>query len=167
MAKHSLQEKFQTSYPFHQEDDENQDWVWAKDGALRGRPLSGGVSGEIGFSKLAQYRESQPFKNPKGKANVVNASAARNDPPRTTDLQEWVVKENGGMNFTTASETDVTNAVEKRALINGFTYHNLDAVDDQYTGENMDHFYGEAIGPDDGGNKVTGFVERNNYLDRL
>jgi hypothetical protein len=167
MAKNSLQDKFQTSYPYKEEDDENANWEWAKNGTLRGRPLSGGMAGEIGFSPLAQYKSSQPFLHPKGNAESVNTTAARNDPPRRTDLQEWVIKENGGMKLVTASATDVTNDVEAKALKNGFTYHDMDSVDDEYTGANQDHFYGEAIGPDDGGNEVVGFVERNNYLDRL
>jgi hypothetical protein len=49
----------------------------------------------------------------------------------------------------------------------GFIYAPMKAIDDQYTGEHADLFYGEAHGQDESGESVTGFVERNNYLDRL
>jgi hypothetical protein len=160
MAKNSLQDKFQTSYPYKQEDDENADWEWAKDGAIKPRPVSGGKSGnDMGWSWQAKTVPT--------KTKQVQTAAAGNDPPTWTDMKEEVMKENGGMKLVTASATDVTNDVEAKALKNGFTYHDMDSVDDEYTGANQDHFYGEAIGPDDGGNEVVGFVERNNYLDRL
>jgi hypothetical protein len=161
MAKNSLQDKFQTSYPYKEEDDENANWEWAKDGALKPRPVSGSKSG----NGRAWSWQAKPVRDPLPEA--VQAQTAAQDVPVVTDLQEWVIKENGGMKLVTASATDVTNDVEAKALKNGFTYHDMDSVDDEYTGANQDHFYGEAIGPDDGGNEVVGFVERNNYLDRL
>jgi len=170
MAKRSLQDKFQTSYPYHEEDDEKQHWEWAKQGALRARPVDGGIADEIAFSNLAKYK---PFQNIKKRPASVRlnadvSSAAGNDPQQATDITEWVMKENNALGkVSTMSETDVTDAVSSRALLNGFTYHELDGADDQYTGEGMDHFYGIAMGPDDGGNEVEGFIERNNYLDRL
>ena len=47
----------------------------------------------------------------------------------------------------------------------GVGYHHcpMNGSDDQYTGENVDLFYGEAV--DESGAK--GFAERNNYLDRI
>ena len=39
----------------------------------------------------------------------------------------------------------------------------MKATDDQYSGEHVDLFYGEAV--DEKGN--VGFAERNNYLDRI
>jgi len=163
MAKNSLQDKFQTSYPYKEEDNEGQTWQWAKDGALRARPVSGGYSSNsVAYS---WQRERQA----KGElARQINETSARNDPVRQTGLTEVVLKENGGLKLTTMGETDVTSSVvSKKALKDGWVMHDMDSVDDEYTGANQDHFYGEAIGPDDGGNKVVGFVERNNYLDRL
>jgi hypothetical protein len=44
----------------------------------------------------------------------------------------------------------------------GYSRAGMKGTDDQYTGEHIDLFYGEAYG-DDG---EVGFLERNNYLDR-
>ena len=60
-------------------------------------------------------------------------------------------------------DTDVTNTVTADSIKNGFEYSALAPTDDQYGGEHIEAFYGDAIG-DDG---RVGFVERNNYLDRM
>jgi hypothetical protein len=60
------------------------------------------------------------------------------------------------MPLVTSGETDVTKDSTPAAFARGFTKHDLGMVDDQYTGEHVDHFYGDA----------GGFIERNNYLDR-
>jgi hypothetical protein len=49
----------------------------------------------------------------------------------------------------------------------GFTRKEMRGADDVYTGEHIDHFYGEAVGKDDTEQTYEGFVERNNYLDRI
>jgi hypothetical protein len=157
MAKNSLQEKFQTSYPFPEEAGE--DMVWAKDGAIKPAKVSGGYSANsIAHEWQAKGDRGIPY---------VDEVAARNDIPNWTDMQEATMRQNGGMRLVTASETDVSKVMSTKALQNGFTLHDMDSVDDQYTGENMDHFYGAAIGNDDEGNRYEGFVERNNYLDRI
>lgn len=56
-----------------------------------------------------------------------------------------------------AGSTDVTDDVNIPNLRKGFTNKNMGMTDDLYTGEHCDHFYGDA----------DGFVERNNYLDRM
>lgn len=55
-----------------------------------------------------------------------------------------------------AGESDVSKDTNAQALADGFTKRKMKGCDDQYTGEHVDHFYGDA----------GGFVERNNYLDR-
>jgi hypothetical protein len=160
MAKNSLQEKFQTSYPYKEEDNEGKTWQWAKDGALKPRPISGGYVSN-------SYAHPWQAKVKKDPIPHVSSQTAMNGVQIVTDLEEWVIKENGGMPLSTASATDVTNVVSKHDLKSGFCLHDMDSVDDEYTGANQDHFYGVVEGPDDAGNKVTGFAERNNYLDRL
>jgi len=59
-------------------------------------------------------------------------------------------------------DTDVTNNVTPMSLKHGYEYDAMAPTDDQYGGEHIEVFYGEAVG-DDG---RVGFVERNNYLDR-
>ncbi len=60
------------------------------------------------------------------------------------------------MSLVTASSTDVTDVVNPWDLKRGYGVHKMSGTDDMYTGEHADQFYGEV-----------GFVERNNYLDRL
>ena len=64
--------------------------------------------------------------------------------------------------LTLAGQGDVSGDVTNEAMREGFTRRQMKGTDDQYSGEHMDHFYGEAVGDD--GN--VGFAERNNYLDR-
>ncbi len=59
--------------------------------------------------------------------------------------------------------TDVSDGLSTNALKAGFDRREMKATDDQYGGEHIDLFYGEVI--DELGH--VGFVERNNYLDRL
>jgi len=163
MAKNSLQDKFQTSYPYKEEDDEGMTWEWPKQDAIKARQVSGGYAA----NSFAHEWQEPAFVNTNRQIPYVNRKAAENGATVWTDMQEVTMHMNGGMPLTTMSETDVTNVIHKNELLNGFCYHDMDSVDDEYTGANQDHFYGVVEGPDDGGNKVEGFVERNNYLDRL
>ena len=82
-------------------------------------------------------------------------------------IEEPVV-ESHQMPLHNVCQSDVTsNLCEGKSVKDGFTLHEMDNTDDQYTGEHVDQFYGDAVGWDDGENKYTGFVERSNYLDRL
>jgi hypothetical protein len=172
MAKESLQDKFQVTVPYNPNDDsssEGDKWVWAQHGTIRPRPLKGGYSDGLisDFSLGPKKGDAIPMKNPGGDFERANQATARSDPQAVTDIQEWVIKENGGMDLKLSSQSDVTNSVVKEQhMIDGFTLHELGNADDQYTGEGQDHFYGDAEGQDDAGNKYAGFVERNNYLDR-
>lgn len=73
--------------------------------------------------------------------------------------------QDGVSHFTTSlsGQTDVSKDTNPGAMKTGFTRKEMNGCDDSYTGEHVDHFYGEAVG-DDG---KAGFVERNNYLDRM
>ena len=55
-----------------------------------------------------------------------------------------------------SGQSDVSQDTNPESLERGFKKREMKGTDDQYTGEHMDHFYGDA----------GGFVERNNYLDR-
>ena len=63
----------------------------------------------------------------------------------------------------TGGEHDPSGVKNPKAYQTGFIRREMKATDDQYNGEHVDLFYGEA--KDELGN--VGFVERNNYLDRL
>jgi len=62
-----------------------------------------------------------------------------------------------------AGATDFSADTNLEAFAEGFARHAMNGSDDQYTGEHVDHFYGEAVDE----NGKVGFAERNNYLDRL
>lgn len=62
-----------------------------------------------------------------------------------------------GMPYSVAGRSDVSDKLASpESMLKGFTKLEMKGSDDQYTGEHVDHFYGDA----------GGFVERNNYLDR-
>ena len=63
----------------------------------------------------------------------------------------------------TAGEHDPSGIKDPKVYQTGFIRREMSATDDQYDGEHIDLFYGEA--KDELGN--CGFCERNNYLDRL
>ncbi|MDB5975152.1 MAG: hypothetical protein JWR07_1912 [Nevskia sp.] len=56
-----------------------------------------------------------------------------------------------------AGSDDVSGGVTAKDVVRGYGKKKMGAADDQYTGEHVDLFYGDA----------GGFCERNNYLDRL
>ena len=70
------------------------------------------------------------------------------------------------MPLSMAGQTDESNAVTQKNVRKGWIKRDFSPVEDMYTNEHVEEFYGEATGKDDGGDKVTGFLERNNYLDR-
>lgn len=61
-----------------------------------------------------------------------------------------------------SGESDVSQDWNAEAVKNGFTRRTLRPTDDMYTREHNDAFYDEVTV--DG---VTGFLERNNMLDRM
>lgn len=73
-----------------------------------------------------------------------------------TCAKDYFVKGFGG-------NTDVTGDVDSSSVEKGYKRREMNATDDQYNGEHIDLFYGEAV--DEKGN--VGFAERNNYLDRI
>jgi hypothetical protein len=87
--------------------------------------------------------------------NDVDGSKFNQLPPGM-DISNQMRKQITGMPMTMAGETDVSKDVNPGAFAKGFTKREMKGTDDQYTGEHVDHFYGDA----------GGFVERNNYLDR-
>lgn len=79
-----------------------------------------------------------------------------NKMPPGMDISNQNSAEINNMAFVMAGESDVSKDTNPGAFDNGFTKRQMKGTDDQYTGEHVDHFYGDA----------GGFVERNNYLDR-
>jgi len=136
----SLQEKFQISAPPREQDDPG---GWASFESARS-------TGEAGFA----------HRNNSGA--VAECNPKLNFMPPGMDISNQRNKRIQHMPLSMAGETDVSADTNAAAFSEGFKRHNLKGDDDQYTGEHMDHFYGEVV--DEHGN--VGFVERNNYLDR-
>ena len=135
----SLQEKFQITVPGKDEDGEG--WVSAK---------SQRRTGEAGFA------------HSNNTSSAGDAFAKFNFMPPGMDISNQRRKLMNPMPLSMAGYTDVSKDVTDKAFDAGYTRREMQGTDDQYTGEHMDHFYGEAV--DEKGN--VGFVERNNYLDR-
>ena len=96
--------------------------------------------------------------------NAFGVSSAQfNEMPPGEDISNTPRKRINNMPLSMAGETDVSNNVTTENLHRGFFRAPMQGTDDQYSGEHIDLFYGEV--EDELGN--CGFVERNNYLDRL
>jgi len=99
----------------------------------------------------------------RGLKEFVPATAESVDPQRFNqmppgmDIGDQKFKEKNDLPFSMAGATDVSDTTTDAGFRNGFVKQQMKGCDDQYTGEHVDHFYGDA----------GGFAERNNYLDRM
>jgi hypothetical protein len=85
---------------------------------------------------------------------------SRNNP--SVEMPKLDLQNKNRMERHIAGSTDFSYDTNPKALETGYTRQEMKGADDQYTGEHVEHFYGEVV--DELGN--AGFVERNNYLDR-
>lgn len=131
----SLAEKFQITVPYSEKKDAGGQWQDQK--SVR---VTNGIPDQAdGFNNL-------PKTNITRQDGIVESSQVLND-----------FRQGFGGNL------DQTDGLDNpKVFQDGFTRRNMKATDDQYSGEHVDLFYGEAV--DEKGN--VGFVERNNYLDR-
>jgi hypothetical protein len=138
----SLQEKFQVTLPPAPDVEDGNEWRSF---------ASARTTGEAGFI------------HSNNKDAVADVTMKTNFLPPGMEIDNQRRVRIGAMPVSLAGATDVSERpTSPEGMREGFVRYNLDGADDQYTGEHMDHFYGEVVG--DGGN--PGFVERNNYLDR-
>lgn len=86
-----------------------------------------------------------------------------NMPPPGMDISNQLRARINNMPLVVSGQNDVSGDVNPEAFAKGFTRRAMNGADDQYSGEHVDHFYGEAV--DEKGN--VGFCERNNMLDRM
>ena len=135
----SLQEKFQITAPPEKPDDNS----WASFGSQR-------VVGQSGFLHECNTGATGPL-GPK--FNMMPPGMNIDNQLRSSIYRQP---------FSMAGMTDVSQDTNPQAFAEGYKRREMKGTDDQYTGEHMDHFYGEVI--DELGN--AGFAERNNYLDR-
>lgn len=66
------------------------------------------------------------------------------------------------MPLSCAGESDVSADTNPSAFADGYLRRKMRGIDDQYTDEHVDLFYTTVVGEDG-----EGFVERQNYLDRI
>lgn len=100
------------------------------------------------------------------KRNTLGGIDARIDTPMSNQMPPGMGMRNQNpvpghrMPYSAAGESDVSDMVS-RSMAKGYTRIPMRGTDDLYTNEHVEEFYGEATV--DG---KTGFLERNNYLDR-
>lgn len=140
----SLQEKFQVTLSPEKDDDNGTQWK------------SFESARHVGDAGSVEMHDNNTTAN----ENVVRKT---NYMPPGMEIDNQRRTRIRRMPLSMAGETDVSMDTNPQSFKEGFSRYELDGDDDQYTGEHVDHFYGEVI--DEDGNE--GFVERNNYLDRL
>lgn len=129
----SLQEKFQITVPAKEETGPDTQWVTQESQRC--------IDGTPGWtSSNGTDMDGRKFNYPAPGMDVSNQ--------RYAEINQ--------MPMSLAGTTDVSRDTNPQSLAQGFTKREMKGCDDQYTGEHVDHFYGDA----------GGFVERNNYLDR-
>lgn len=110
----------------------------------------GKVEGEEPWATFESARDVE------GERATGNAQVLRRMPPGM-DITNQDRTEQHNQPFSLAGSTDVScEGTSAAALECGYAKISMKGSDDLYTGEHVDHFYGDA----------GGFCERNNYLDR-
>ena len=89
-------------------------------------------------------------------ADVPQGNDQFNAMPPGMEIADQCCLDLSNMPMSMAGESDVSADTNPTSFAEGFKKREMKGVDDQYTGEHVDLFYGDA----------GGFVERNNYLDR-
>lgn len=140
-----LQEKFQVDYPQERNDDEHSGWITDKQArAKKGVPgREGSEGGDSGSQRM-------------------NNAALFHTLPPGMDIEDQEMTDQRKMDFCMSGESDVSKDWNPQAQITGFTRKPMRATDDEYSNAHVDAFYDEITVEGD-----TGFVERNNVLDRL
>lgn len=129
---HALQEKFQITVPAAPAPDE----PW--------------ISADV----VRQSQAKTPHFNNE-RADDVGLPRLNQMPPGM-DIDDQCSFEIHSMPLVMSGSSDVSKDTNPQSFNRGFTKREMKGSDDQYTGEHVDHFYGDA----------GGFCERNNYLDR-
>lgn len=146
MNRDSLQEKFQITTPPKNDEVAAHQWKW---------PFNGSENRAV---KDAGFLHRNNTKGDGAEPMGVKF----NQLPPGMEIDNQLRYTHRATPYILAGMSDVSGDTNMHSIEHGYTRKEMKATDDQYGGEHMDHFYGEAT--DELGN--TGFVERNNYLDR-
>lgn len=134
-----VQEKYEVAFPPTDDDNGNE---WVSDAAARRKK---GIPGREG-SGLGDQSS--------------NARYLQSLPPGS-DIEAQETSDQRVMPLVMGGETDISRDWNPAAVRFGYTHRQMRPTDDMYTREHNDAFYDEVTV--DG---VTGFLERNNMLDR-
>lgn len=138
------QEKFQVEYP---EVSYSYGNLWASDKSARRKHGTPGREGLPGGDYMSRYMDNDVFYNTL---------------PPGMEIEDQELIYQPWMPTVTAGETDVSHDMNPEAARNGYTRKKMRPTDDLWTNEHVDAFYGDITV--DG---LTGFIERNNMLDRM
>ena len=145
MPKGLLQEKFQRTLPDPQTDGSN-DWTRVKR--------------KVAPQDYMQVSSSRP-----GAGSAVDFESPvtnRMPPGMFVDNQPQAdIRRMSNAHSNLAGSSDESNSVNAAMLHKGYQRQNMLGTDDLYNNEHTEEFYGEATVEG-----KTGFLERNNYLDR-
>jgi hypothetical protein len=101
---------------------------------------------------------AEPWASFESARNPTCVSDKHNQAGAGMDISNSLTPPEGQMPLKLAGAGDQSDVVSDSAnLVRGHSELKMKGCDDQYTGEHLDHFYGDS----------GGFAERNNYLDRL
>jgi hypothetical protein len=106
-----------------------------------------------------QWVSADSVRNTKGMRTRVNAMDQYLPPG--SNIEDQHVSDQRPTPFSMGGETDVSMDYNAQSVLMGYSRREMLPTDDMYTNEHCDAFYGEMTV--DG---VTGFLERNNMLDR-
>lgn len=139
-----VQEKFQVNYPPAADDTVG---GWVTDKSARAKKGVPGREGLPGGDRASKTMDNAVFYNTL---------------PPGSDGEDQELTDQRQMKYVMGGESDVSADWNSEAVHCGFSLRQLRPTDDMYTREHNDAFYDEVTV--DG---VTGFIERNNMLDRL
>jgi len=144
-----VQEKFQVNYPDRQSSAENQHG-WLTDVEARAKKMMPGREGVPGGDSESRFMNNAAFFNSLPPGMDI-------EDQEIVDIRKMGVNVSGNMPCEYAEGDLTNNELNKVSLRDGFHKKKLLQTDDEYTREHNDAFYDD----------VGGFVERNNYLDRM
>jgi hypothetical protein len=156
---HAHQERFEIVPEENKNDDGQETWSGFKDARIE-RPIAGGA---LGWKSLPIDGNVDPVNWDSMRYEVAQA-AANNDPPSWTDQRDQILHED---QMPLRMPPDVTQQTRQdmQNIEKGFAYLPMSPTDDN----KMDaQFYENVSGEDDRktANKVKGFLDRKNVLDR-
>ena len=144
-----VQEKFQVNYPDRQSSAENQHG-WLTDLEARAKKMMPGREGVPGGDGESRFMNNAAFFNSLPPGMDI-------EDQEIVDIRKMGVNVSGNMPAEYAEGDLTNNELNKVSLRDGFHKKKLLQTDDEYTREHNDALYDD----------VGGFVERNNYLDRM